>query len=257
MKTRSGLTAGALALFFVLLTVGTVGGIVFKTWLPPVASEHGKTVDAVIRYLLVSTGFIFGAGTAQRLSRKAELGWALSVAFGMSLVAEVGVLAIGMPAWAAVYGQAEGDELQVEVVGYQFGWIVRYPGKDGKFGKVDPNRIRRAINPLGLVEEDPAAADDKFIGDELHLPVGRPVRVILRSLDVLHSFSVPEMRVKQDIIPGYTGSTRFQPSRLGTYEIACAELCGLGHYMMRGQLVISSPEDYQAWLASLPAFLEE
>ena len=119
MKTRSGLTAGALALFFVLLTVGTVGGIVFKTWLPPVASEHGKTVDAVIRYLLVSTGFIFvlghfvlayfiwrfsreGAGTAQRLSRKAELGWALSVAFGMSLVAEVGVLAIGMPAWAAV-----------------------------------------------------------------------------------------------------------------------------------------------------------
>ncbi|MDP7033207.1 MAG: cytochrome-c oxidase [Planctomycetota bacterium] len=266
MTARSHLSAGFLALFFVLLVIAVVGGFGFKTWLPPVASEHGAVVDKVIRYTLLTTGLVFVVGhlilaffivkysrdergTAKRLSPGVEARWALSVAFGMSIIAEVGVLVIGMPAWAAVYGEPSPDDVVVEVVAQQFGWFIRYPGKDGKFGACRPELIRRGDNPLGLDKKDPASADDIIVEDELRLPVNKPARIVLRSLDVLHSFSVPEMRVKQDIIPGYTGRTRFVPNREGTYEIACAELCGLGHYKMRGLLQVMAPQDLQRWLS--------
>ena len=158
----------------------------------------------------------------------------------MALVSESGVIILGMPAWEQLYGDPPKDALEVELVGKQFGWIVRYPGEDGVFGATDPYLVDDMDNPLGLDDEDPAAEDDIVLDGLMHLPVDRPVVVLLRTHDVLHSFTVAEMRIKQDLVPGLTTKVQFEPTRTGKFEIACAELCGLGHYRMRGELFVES-----------------
>ena len=116
------------------------------------------------------------------------------------------------------------------------------------FGATDLRLVSRQ-NPLGIKPDDPAGRDDVVVQGELWLPVGRPARVILHSKDVIHSFFVPHLRVKQDAVPGRTTEARFVPTRTGTYEIACAELCGVGHWAMRGQLRVVTEEEFQRWLA--------
>jgi cytochrome c oxidase subunit 2 len=174
----------------------------------------------------------------------------------MAVIAEVGVLALGLPTWMEVYGEAPEDALVVEVVGKQFEWIIRYPGKDGKFGEASPELVNDARNPLGLDRKDPAARDDVVLRGNLHLPEGRPVSVRLRSHDVLHSFTVPHFRIKQDLVPGFTTSTLFTPTRSGSYEIVCAEVCGLGHYRMRGMAIVEPAGDFEKWLAEQPGWFE-
>ncbi len=149
--------------------------------------------------------------------------------------------------WAQVTSAAPPDAFVVEVTGQQFAWNIRYPGPDGVFGKTDVKLVDpAALNFIGLDRTDPAAQDDVTLQNQLFLPEGRPVRVRIRSLDVIHSFFLPDFRVKQDAVPGMTTETWFVPRQAGTFEIACAEHCGLGHYRMRGQLTVVPPGELEA-----------
>jgi cytochrome c oxidase subunit II len=153
-----------------------------------------------------------------------------------------------IPAWAKRVKAfpAENEAVVVRVVGEQFAWNVHYPGPDGKFGRTDVSLVS-ADNPLGLDRKDPNAKDDITTVNQLNLPVDRPVLVHLSTKDVIHSFGLFEMRVKQDAIPGMQIPVWFIPNRVGDYEIACSQLCGLGHYRMRGFLTIQTAADYQKW----------
>jgi cytochrome c oxidase subunit 2 len=153
-----------------------------------------------------------------------------------------------IPAWAKRVKAfpAENEAVVVRVVGEQFSWNIHYPGPDGKFGRTDVKLVS-ADNPLGLDRTDPNAKDDITTINQLNLPIDRPVLVHLSSKDVIHSFGLFEMRVKQDAIPGMQIPVWFIPNRLGEYEIACSQLCGLGHFRMRGFITIQSAADYQKW----------
>jgi cytochrome c oxidase subunit 2 len=162
---------------------------------------------------------------------------------------EIGLLIFyAIPAWATRVKAfpAESQAVVVKVVAEQFAWNVQYPGPDGKFGRTDIKLVS-ADNPLGLDRSDPNAKDDITTINQLNLPIDRPVLVHLSSKDVIHSFGLYEMRVKQDAIPGMTIPVWFIPNRAGEYEIACSQLCGLGHFRMRGFITIQSAADYQKW----------
>jgi cytochrome c oxidase subunit 2 len=255
---------GLVSAVFAAIAGLTVYGFASRSWMPAVASEHGPGVDGMIDYLLVATGALFVVGhavlawfiwqgrrgdapKAPRVKPIVEWLWALVPALAMTVIAEFGVLALGLPVWGKVYGPPPKDALVVEVVGKQFEWLVRYAGPDGKFGRTEPRHVHAVDNPMGLDAKDPAAKDDVVL-QTLHLPVGRPILVRLRSHDVIHSFGIPEFRVKQDVIPGYVATAQFTPTRVGTFEIACAELCGLGHYKMRGVVIVEPPAAFEAWL---------
>jgi cytochrome c oxidase subunit 2 len=153
-----------------------------------------------------------------------------------------------IPAWATRVKAfpAESEATVVRVVAEQFAWNVHYPGPDGKFGRTDVKLVS-ADNPLGLDRSDPNAKDDITTINQLNLPTDRPVLVHLSSKDVIHSFAIYEMRVKQDAIPGMSIPVWFIPNRIGEYEIACSQLCGLGHFRMRGFVTIQSAADYKKW----------
>ena len=245
-------------------------GFLFRTWRPEVATVHGEIVDRVIDYLLVIVGIFIIAGhlvlglwivgsrnrdaSTGNASRRAEVRVAIAVVLVMAIVSESGVIVLALPAWEQMYGDPPDDAFVVEVVGKQFGWIVRYPGEDGEFGAHYPEFVDDMDNPLGLDDEDEAAEDDIVIDGLMHLPVDRPIVVRLRSHDVLHSFTVVHMRVKQDVVPGLITSVQFEVTRTGDYEIACAELCGLGHYKMRGVLKVQSAADFASWIAEQETF---
>lgn len=274
MKNRLSVEAVVLALFLVLVAVLTAAGFLWKEWRPPVATVHGQGVDRMITYLLVTTGILFlvghgvlvwfllrpaGEGAGYKPVRpRTEWIWALVPVLAMSAISEAGVLVIGMPVWADIYGPVPEDAVTVEVVGKQFEWLVRYPGKtrSAKYGRVEAKFVHDTDNPLGLDEKDSDATDDIVLRGTLVLPVGRTAVIRLRSQDVIHSFSVPEFRVKQDVIPGYAASTKFVPNRTGTFEIACTELCGLGHYKMRGVVKVVAEEEFKSWLAEQTGWFE-
>jgi cytochrome c oxidase subunit 2 len=179
--------------------------------------------------------------------------WATVVEVGV-VVAEVVLLAFfSIPAWSARVSAfpPESGSTVVHVVAEQFAWNVHYAGADGRFGRTDPKLISSA-NPLGLDRNDPAARDDATAVNELHLPVNRPVIVYLSSKDVVHSFALPQMRVKQDAIPGTVQPVWFTPTERGEWDIACSQLCGLAHYRMKGRYRVEDPADYTRWVESLP-----
>jgi len=161
------------------------------------------------------------------------------------------LVGLSMPVWARVRDELPTDAdnpVHVRVVGEQFAWNFHYPGPDGVFGKTAPEFVNTATNVLGLDLSDPAAGDD-FASTELHLPVDRPVIAEITSKDVIHSFSIPVMRVKQDAVPGMRIKVWFQPVKEGTYEVACAQLCGNNHYSMRAIMKLESESVYEAWAA--------
>jgi cytochrome c oxidase subunit 2 len=252
--------------------------------LPEVASEHGARLDFTLGLVHVLMLALF-AGWAiyfvfvlarfrrsrnPRASYAGAEGKASKWIEGAVIVAEA-VLLIGFsfPLWAErveAFPPA-GEATVVRVVGEQFAWNVHYPGPDGKFGRTDPGLIDLEANPLGLDREDPAAKDDITTVNQLHLPVNRPAIVHLSSKDVIHSFALQEMRIKQDAVPGLSIPVWFVPTvtteemrrRKGNpqynYEISCAQLCGLGHYRMRGFLTVDTPESWRAWLDEQAALL--
>ncbi|MFO0980886.1 MAG: cytochrome c oxidase subunit II transmembrane domain-containing protein [Planctomycetota bacterium] len=266
--------AGSLVIALLALTGLTViGFFVAKTWLPHVASAHGQGIDNVTLYLMVATGLIFVAGHTilvwfvwrfsrsdaphyRPISARLEWKWALLPVIVMCVIAEGGVVVVGMPAWAAVYAEDPPHPLQLEVVGKQFEWFTRYPGKDGTFGKTIPEKVDDVSNPLGLDEADPAAKDDVILRGTLRLPRDRAIRIRLRTQDVIHSFTVPQFRVKQDLIPGFVSRVQFRAVETGTYELACAELCGLGHFRMRAVVSVTTEAEFEQWLAQQHGWFE-
>ncbi|OFV99002.1 MAG: hypothetical protein A3H28_07915 [Acidobacteria bacterium RIFCSPLOWO2_02_FULL_61_28] len=236
-----------------------------RQWLPPLASEHGAGIDFMLHYLLITVGGLFVIGhialgyfvwrfggqerPAFRLpSFRTERNWSLVPVLVMALVAEGGILVLGLPVWAKFYDTAPPeDSVTVEVTAEQFAWNVRYPGRDGQFGRTDP-KLLSLSEPLGLDRSDPATRDDIVGLNEIWAPVNAPLHVRLRAKDTLHSFFLPNLRVKQDAVPGMTIDFWFVPTKEGTFELACAELCGFGHFEMRGLLHVLPRDEFDNWL---------
>jgi cytochrome c oxidase subunit 2 len=174
------------------------------------------------------------------------------------LVTTVGVVAMlapGLFVWAK-FVEVPKDAAQFEVLGKQWYWAYRFPGKDGLLGTVDA-RFVSDKNPFGLNPDDPNGKDDILIASpELHLPLGKPTKALLRSIDVLHDFTVPQFRVKMDLVPGLVTYVWFTPTRTGTFDLLCEELCGIAHFTMRGKVVIDEEPAFQAWLAGHPTFAQ-
>ena len=254
--------------------------------LPALAAANGEHIDSLIGWthifmfiLFIGWGAFFVFTLFRfRKSRNPVANYAAVKSHASSYL-EVGVLVVEMvllfgfsiPLWAARVDRipSESEALVVHVTGEQFAWNFRYAGPDGAFGKTDIKLIDIQGNPLGVDRSDPAAKDDVTTLNQLYLPVNRPIIVKLRSKDVIHSFNVPEFRVKQDLIPGLTIPIWFVPNittadmrtRLGKpefqYEIACAQLCGLGHYRMRGFVTVLSTEEFQKWMDDEQVKLKE
>jgi len=237
-------------------------------WMPANASAHGPGLDhlnALVHWLMailfvgwslyfIYVLFRFRSGRNQKADYTGVKSHFSTYAEVGIVVAEV-ILLIGfaIPAWAkwVTPPPAASDPLVVRVIGEQFAWNVHYPGPDGKFGKTDIYAID-AGNPIGLDRTDPDAVDDVTTINQLHLPVDRDVSVLLSTKDVIHSFALPTMRVKQDAIPGMEIPVYFRPVKTNgdeRWEIACAQLCGLGHYRMRGFLTVHEASAYDAWMA--------
>jgi cytochrome c oxidase subunit 2 len=244
--------------------------------LPPQASAHAPEIDFVLGLehwgILVLFVFFFSyfVYVLVRFRRgahpRADYGgmksrWSVYVVIAIALAEGALLVAYEMPAWRErVNGMPSASEATVvRVVAEQFAWNVHYPGPDSRFGRTDVNLVS-SDNPLGLDRTDDAARDDVVAINQLTLPVNRPVLVHLTSKDVIHSFTIYEMRVKQDAMPGSDTPVWFIPTvttaqmrqRLAKpdfeYEIACSQLCGLGHYRMRGFVTVLSAEDFQKWM---------
>jgi cytochrome c oxidase subunit II len=177
------------------------------------------------------------------------------VAIGAVIVGDAALLAgAAFPAWMARSAPPPlAEALEIRVVAEQFAWNIQYPGPDRVFGSTSDALIS-ASNPLGIDRRDPNARDD--ILNVLTLPLGRPVVVYLSSRDVIHSFTLNEMRVKQDATPGVVATTWFTAVKTGTWDIACSQLCGLGHYRMRGEYSVVTDEQWAAWLRRELALLQ-
>jgi len=252
-----------LALLIGIITVVSMYFFAAKTWwLPPFISEYGAAYDRHFMLTLVVCGIIFffaQLGLAYVVFRYREQGKPAGYSHGnntmeilwtsATAVIFLGLVLWGQHIWARVHLEAApADAMQVELWGQQFTWYVRYPGVDGRFGAIQPELMKESAgNPLGLDMNDPAARDD-VVMPILAVPVNRPVEVILRSKDVIHSFFVRELRLKQDAVPGLENRLHFTASQVGRYEIPCAELCGLGHYQMRSFLQVMPEADFQQWL---------
>lgn len=238
-------------------------------FMPVDASAHGPSLDsmnALVHWLMVvlfvgwSIYFLlvlfkFSAKRNPKANYEGTKShFSMYVEVGVAVVEVILLVGFAFPAWASWVEPHEPgeDPLVVRVVGEQFAWNVHYPGADGVFGTTEPDLVD-TTNPVGLDRDDPMAVDDIVAINQLHLPVDRPVTVRLSSKDVIHSFGLPVMRVKQDAIPGMEIPVHFTPVKTtgdDQWEIACAQLCGLGHYRMRGFLTVESQEDFEAWLAS-------
>lgn len=216
-------------------------------WLPKDISEHGHQIDHLWNFILILTGLVFLATEVILFwflwrydgkkhsdavkythgSHNLEVIWTILPAAVLLFIA-----IYQMNAWAEVKIRnpgANGLPITVEVTGRQFEWRLRYPGKDGKLG----------------------TPDDIYHVNDLHIPVGEQILVSLQTQDVLHDFFLPNLRVKQDAVPGMEIPVWFKATERGTFDLVCAELCGWGHYKMKGRLTVESPEDYEAWLEKM------
>jgi cytochrome c oxidase subunit 2 len=261
--------AMAVALILVLVAVGSVAfHLLSPWWWTPIASNWSY-IDATLTITFWITGAVFvavvlflawcvfryrsvpGRRAAYEPENKRLEIW-LTVATALGVAA---MLAPGLFVWHR-FITVPADATEIEIVGQQWQWSYRLPGADGTLGSVD-TRLITPENPLGLVAGDPAGQDDVIIqGGDLHLPIGRPVKVLLRSIDVLHDFYVPEFRAKMDMIPGSVTYFWFTPTRTGSFDVLCAELCGMGHAIMRGRVVVQTEAEYQTWLGDQRRFAE-
>jgi cytochrome c oxidase subunit 2 len=228
------------------------------------AAEHGYQIDHIIEFCHWFMGALFLGWSAFfvfvliRFHRSrhpradhhgVKSGISTHLEFSVVLIEAVLLIGFAIPLWAKRVNQFPDtkDAILVHAVGQQFIWNFHLPGPDGQFGRRDINLVSNT-NPVGLDPNDPYSKDDIVVSQELHVPVDRPVIIELSSKDVIHNFCLPSMRIAQDAIPGSSIPMWFRPFKIGSYEVVCGQLCGLGHYGMKGTLVVDSPADYQAWL---------
>lgn len=167
----------------------------------------------------------------------------------------VGMLAPGLIAWHQFVTVPRNAAI-VEATGQQWQWAFRFPGRDGILGTADVSHVTPE-NPFGINPRDPHGRDDILVESAaLHLPMNRPIKMLLRSKDVLHDFFVPQFRARMDLVPGLVTYFWLTPTRAGTYEILCAELCGIGHHMMRGTVIVENGKAFDAWLAQQPTYTQ-
>jgi cytochrome c oxidase subunit 2 len=236
------------------------------TFLPFPASAHAAEIDRVLSlvHLLMLVLFAgWGAYFAWALVRfrarrqpradyaGATGGFAKLTEIGVVIAEGVLLVGIALPLWfSRTSAQPDSaNAVVVRVVAEQFVWNIHYPGADGRFGATSVSLVN-ADNPVGLDRSSPFGRDDLVVPNDLHLPVDRPVVIQLSSKDVIHSFGVPAMRVKQDAIPGLLAPVWFTPTATGRFDIGCSQLCGLGHYRMRGTAIVESEAEFAAFLAS-------
>ena len=245
-------------------------------WMPPDYSAHGGALDQLqanvhwlMLILFIGWGLLFAYmlvrfrasrspkavyhGTHSHVSTYAEA--------GIAVVEVILLVGFSIPLWYRWTKPPTPDQnpLEIRVIAEQFAWNIHYPGPDGVFGKADVNHVTSA-NPLGLDPADPNGQDDVATLNQMHLEVNRPVIIRLGSKDVIHSFFLPYMRVKQDATPGMEVPVHFTPVKTSgteTWEIACAQLCGLGHYRMKGQFQVHSQADFRKWMAEQPTVVSQ
>ena len=236
-----------------------------ERWLPAAASEHARTLDAVLTsvhthmlliFVVWLTVFVVALVKFRRSAnpdarQHGVRGLWPALAIGGVIVGDVIILATqALPAWSERMAPPPAATMPVEIriAAEQFAWNIHYPGPDRVFGRTSQALVS-ASNPVGIDREDPAAADDIGLLNVLMLPVNRTAVVQLTSRDVIHSFTLNEMRVKQDANPGMTPRVWFTPNAIGDWEIACSQLCGLGHYRMRGEYHVVDQAAWDRWQA--------
>ena len=239
--------------------------------LPIQASEHAPEIDEMIiliHWLMAVLFFGWGAFYVYTLIRfrasanpKADYTGVTShtssyLEITVAVIEAVLLIGFAIPAWAHRVNDVPPEEeaTVVNVIGKQFEWISHYPGEDGRWGRRDISLIT-PTNTIGLDRSDPNGADDIVSINQLNLPVNKPVIVNLTSQDVIHSFGIAEMRVKQDAVPGLQIPVWWVPNQVGNWEVNCSQLCGLGHYRMRGFVTIMEQDEYDAWLEEEASFL--
>ena len=254
----------------VIFAIIIIASIIFHFWSPwwwtPVASNWGN-IDGTIILTFWVTGGVFVAiclfmaycvwRYRYRPDRRAEyepenkkLEWRLTWLTSLGVAV---LLAPGLLVWNQ-FVTVPKNAFNVEVVAYQWGWNYRLPGEDRILGKTDAKLVSYE-NPYGLNLNDPNGKDDIIVQDaDLHLQIDQPVKINLRSLDVIHNFYVPQFRAKMDTLPGIVSYYWFTPTKTGKYEILCAEFCGTGHYAMRGTVLVDEKKDYNDWLAQQITF---
>ena len=244
-----------LAIVLVLLVVGSLLFHFLSPWyFTPIASNWG-TIDDTITITFWVTGFVFvavnlfmayaviryrhrkGSRAGYEPENKKLEAWLI----GLTTVGVVAMLAPGLFVWAK-FVEVPKDAAVVEAMGQQWHWSFRFPGKDGMLGTVDARHVSDK-NPFGMNPDDPNGQDDVLVSSpELHLPLDKPVKVLLRSMDVLHNFAVPQFRVKMDLVPGLVTYIWFTPTRTGKFDLLCEELCGVAHFAMRGKVVVEEEQ---------------
>jgi cytochrome c oxidase subunit 2 len=260
-----------LALIWLITIVSTYFFVAKTWWLPAGASAAAGWIDHQFAITFVIMGIVFVAaqfalGYVVWKYRDRPSAPPVSYSHGnttleitwtaLTTILFVGLNLMGSSVWASQrFDPPEAGAVQVEVTGMQFAWYFRYPGPDGTYAKtkaslMDPSAGGEAA--VGLDTSDPSSKDDVVTGT-MYLPVNREVDLSMRSVDVIHNFFVPQLRFKQDAVPGLNIHMHFKPTAIGEYEIACAELCGLGHYKMHGMVHVVSQEDFDKWLAAREA----
>jgi cytochrome c oxidase subunit 2 len=259
----------AIAIALIVLLLGSVAFHFLSPWnLTELASNWGS-MDATIGITFWVTGFVFVAvnlfmaysilryryNKNRRSKYEPENKKLEAWLTGLTTVGIAALLAPGLFVWSQFVTVPE-DAHEVEAVGQQWHWSFRFPGADKQFGAVRPKFIS-GNNPFGLDPNDEHGRDDVLVtSPKVLLPVDQPVKALLRSKDVLHNFQVAQFRTKMDLVPGQMSYLWLTPTRTGKFEILCAELCGIGHFAMRGMVEVVEPEAFEAWLAEQPTYAE-
>jgi cytochrome c oxidase subunit 2 len=259
----------ALAVVIFLLVIGSViFHFASPWWFTDIAADWGS-IDLTINITFWITGIVFillnlflaycvykfrkkpgHKAVYEPENHKLEV-WLSAI----TTVGVVAMLAPGLFVWASIVTPPD-DATEFEAMGQQWQWAFRFPGADGIMGTADTQLVTEG-NPFGINVADPNGQDDVIVtAPEMHLPLDKPVKALLRSNDVLHNYTVPQFRVKMDLVPGLISYIWFEPNKAGRYDIMCEELCGIGHFAMRGAVVVETQAEYDVWLDAQPTFAE-
>ena len=254
---------------FIFLAV-IVGSILFHVftpwWWTDIASNWGAMDDTIVLTFWIGGGvfiavclfmvycvFKFSYKEGRKVEYKPEDNKLEIILTVVTTLGVAALLAPGLIVWNQ-YINTPSNAINIEVMARQWGWQYRLPGEDGKLGTSNIVNINDQ-NPFGINLDDQNGRDDILIqSDELHLKTNRPVKILLRSTDVLHNFYVPQFRAKMDAVPGLITYYWFEPNKEGDYEVLCAEYCGIGHYGMRAKVVVDNEENYEKWLEQQETF---